>query len=107
MGGDATDETALLELLDGGTGKRAVDAHAVNKVGGGDEAGGGDLLHDLIEGGLVEDDGVVGLVLDLSLGPLLLGFLTDGGLCGCLWYMRWTVSNDECFPGRRREGRQE
>ncbi len=44
------------------------------------ESEGGDLLHNAVEGGLVKDDGMLRLVLDLSLGPLLLlrGFAAAG-----------------------------
>lgn len=59
------------ELADSSAGKGAVDAETVNKDGGRDQLVGGDLLHQLVVGGLVEDDGVVGLVLNLSLGPFL------------------------------------
>ena len=74
MGGDGDDETLVGELTDGSAGKGAVDAETVNENGGRDELVGGNLLHQLVVGGLVEDDGVVGLILNLSLGPLLLIF---------------------------------
>jgi hypothetical protein len=35
------------------------------------------ILVELVGGGLVEDDGVLSLVLDLSLGPLLLLLLAS------------------------------
>lgn len=74
MGGDGDDDTLVSELADGSAGKGAVDAETVNENRGGDELVGGNLLHQLVVGGLVEDDGVVGLILNLSLGPLLLIF---------------------------------
>jgi hypothetical protein len=60
------DEALTLEVLDGDTGERSVDLHAVNEDRLRDELEGGDLLHDAVESGLVADDGVVGLVLDLK-----------------------------------------
>lgn len=59
------DEALLLQVPDSDTGERAVDLHAVNENRLGDELEGGDLLHDAVIGGLVADDSVVGLVLDL------------------------------------------
>jgi hypothetical protein len=64
--------------------KRSVDLHSVNEGRGGDDSVGWDLLHDSVavglvlgfldnsvdlsdsQDGLVENDGVVGLILDLS-----------------------------------------
>ena len=69
---NALDEALLLEVADGDTGQRAVDFETLDEDGLGDEAEGGDLLDDTVKGGLVEDDGVLGLVLDFALGPLLL-----------------------------------
>lgn len=60
------DEALTLEVLDGDTGERSVDLHAVDEDRLRDELEGGDLLHDAVESGLVADDGVVGLVLDLE-----------------------------------------
>lgn len=85
------DEALLLEVGDGATGKRSVDLHAVDEDRLRDDLVGGDLLHDTVAAmlvkfgqkqqrrqrqysldGLVEGNGVVGLVLYLALGPLLL-----------------------------------
>jgi len=71
VGGDGDDVAQNDELADSSAGKGAVDAETVNKDRGRDQLVGGDLLHELVIGGLVEDDSVVGLVLDLSLGPFL------------------------------------
>lgn len=72
MSDDRLDHALLLELLDGLASERAVDLHSVDQDGNGDEAVGLDILVQLLSGGLVEQDGVLGLVLDLALGPLLL-----------------------------------
>ena len=64
------DDALLLEVLDALPCQRAVDLHAVDEGGNGDETVGLDILVELLGGGLVEDDGVLGLVLDLALGPV-------------------------------------
>lgn len=71
---DPLDVSLTLEVLDRNTGERAVDFETLNEDRDGDEAEGGDLLEDTVVHGLVESDGVLGFVLDLALGPLLLGF---------------------------------
>lgn len=67
-----------LEVADGNAGQGAVNLETFDEDALADELEGGDFLHDAVEGGLVECDGVLGLILDLSLGPLLLlcGFTT-------------------------------
>lgn len=88
---DPLDTPFLLEMSDRTTSKRTVDLHAIDQGGGRDHSVGRDFLHDLvaryshqdlyegrgrgkgdIQDRLVEDDGVVGLVLDLPFRPLLL-----------------------------------
>jgi hypothetical protein len=61
----------LLEMTDGYAGETAVYLEALDEDALGDEPEGGDFLHYAVKGGLVEGDCVLGLVLDLSLGPLL------------------------------------
>lgn len=75
MVNNSLDETLPLQVLDSNTGKTAVDLESFDEDGLGDVSEGGDFLKDTVVGGLVKGDGVLGLVLDLSLGPLLL-------LCG-------------------------
>lgn len=91
MGRDQLDQTLGLQLLEGNTGKRTVDAQTINQDRGGDQLVGRDFLVQLVIGSLVEADGVVGLFLDLTLGPLLLLLLAGSRLtrssCLCL-YMR-------------------
>lgn len=65
----------LGEHLAGGT---TVDLHAVHEDGSGDQFVGGNLLQELIHGRLVNDNRIVALLLDLSLGPLLLLGLSGG-----------------------------
>ncbi len=83
VGGDGDDVAQNDKLADSSAGKGAVDAETVNKDRGRDQLVGGDLLHELVIGGLVEDDSVVGLVLDLSLGPFL--FKGGGGQQRCMF----------------------
>ena len=75
MVNDPLDLPFLLQVPDGYPRQGAVDLQPFDEDGLADEAEGGDLLQDTVVGGLVEDDGVLCLVLDLALGPLLL-------LCG-------------------------
>ena len=77
---DALDLTLLLQVPDRYPRQGAVDLQPLDEDGLADEAEGGDLLQDTVVGGLVEDDGVLRLVLDLALGPLLLlcGLATAG-----------------------------
>ena len=71
------DHALLLEVGDALAGQGTVDLHAVDENSDGDEAVGLDILVELLRGGLVEEDGVLGLVLDLALGPLLLLLLSS------------------------------
>lgn len=75
--GDGLDQALLLEVGDALAGQRAVDLHAVDENSDGNQAVGLDILVELLGGGLVEDDGVLGLVLDLALRPLLLLLLSS------------------------------
>jgi hypothetical protein len=88
---DRLDELLPLEMPDSNASQAAVDFEALDENALADEFEGGDFLQDTVVGGLVEDDGVLGLVLDLSLGPLLLlrGFTTAGGSGGCFCFGLW------------------
>lgn len=83
MSHNLLDHTLLLEILQCRPCQRSVDLESVDQHGDGDEAIGLHILLQLLGGGLVEHDGVVGLVLDLALGPLLL-LLLRSGCCGRL-----------------------
>lgn len=61
---DLLDLALLLEVGKALTGEAAVDLVTVDEGGNGDQAVGLDILVELLGGGLVEDDGVLGLVLD-------------------------------------------
>ena len=86
MVNDALDLTLLLQVPDRYPRQGAVDLQPLDEDGLADEAEGGDLLEDAVERRLVEDDGVLRLVLDLALGPLLLlcGLAAAGGRGCCL-----------------------
>ena len=58
------DGALLLEILKSLAGERSVDLETIDKGGDCDEAVGLDVLVELVRGLLVEDDGVLGLVLD-------------------------------------------
>lgn len=72
---NALDLTLLLQVPDCDTSQRAVDLETFDEDALADELEGGDFLQDTVVGGFVKGDGVLGLILDFSLGPLLL-------LCG-------------------------
>lgn len=69
---DCLDLPLLLQMPDCDAGKRATDLQPLDEDRLADETESGDLLHNTVVGGLVNHDGVLGLVLDLSLRPLLL-----------------------------------
>lgn len=58
------DLALLLEVLKGLTGEGAVDLKTVDKGGDGNETVGLDVLVETLSDGLLEDNGVLGLVLD-------------------------------------------
>ena len=58
------DGTLLLEIGEGPAGERAVDLETIDEGGDSDQAVGLDILVELVRGLLVEDDSVLGLVLD-------------------------------------------
>lgn len=66
MRDDGLDLSLLLEVLEALAGQGAVDLKSVDEGGDGDETVGLDVLVQLVGSGLVEDDGVLRLVLDCS-----------------------------------------
>ena len=81
---DPLNRPLLLQVPDGHPRETPVDLEPLDEDALADEAEGRDLLQDTVIGSLVEDDGVLRLVLDLALGPLLLlCSLAAGGRCGC------------------------
>lgn len=101
----------LLQIIQRLPRQTAVDLQAIDERGDGDEAVGLDVLVEFVGGGFVEDDGVVGLVLDcvreskmsvvlaaavvvvvekdrtFALGPLLLLLFAGGRCCRRLCWM--------------------
>merc|ERR1711924_349311 len=69
---DGLDLALLPEHVDAVAREAAVHAHAVHQDGGRDHLVLRDLSVELLESRLVQEHGVVGLLLDLPLGPLLL-----------------------------------
>lgn len=81
---DLLDRALLRQVPDRNARQAAVDLEALDEDGLADELEGGDLLQDTVVRGLVEDDGVLCLVLYFALGPLLLLCgLAAGGWRGC------------------------
>lgn len=66
------DDSLSLQVDQSATSDGAVDTETIDQDTDGDEFVGGDFLHELVISGLVHNDGVLGLLLGLSLGPLLL-----------------------------------
>ena len=82
------DQLLPLEVLDGNASQAAVNFKAFDEDALADELEGGGFLQDAIVGSLVEDNGVLSLIFDLSLGPLLLlcGLSTAGRSGGCFCF---------------------
>lgn len=66
MRDDGLDLSLLLKVLEALAGQGAVDLESVDEGGNGDETVRLDVLVQLVGSGLVEDDGVLRLVLDCS-----------------------------------------
>ena len=64
MANDLLDLSLLLEVGKSLAGQAAVDLETVDEGGDGHQAVGLDILVELLKGGLLEDNGVLGLVLD-------------------------------------------
>ena len=83
------------QVSNGNTGKRTIDFETFDENGLRDEPECGDFFENAIIGRLVENDGVLGLVFDLALGPFLLfgGFSTRTGSGGSFCFgLRGRVS---------------
>lgn len=61
---DGLDLSLLLQVLQALASQGAIDLQSVDQGSDGDEAVGLDVLVQLLRSGLVENDGVLGLVLD-------------------------------------------
>lgn len=70
--------TLFLEIFQASPGKRSVDLHPVDEGGNSNETVGLNIFVELVCSGLLENDSVLGLVLDLALRPLLLLLLSTG-----------------------------
>lgn len=64
MANDLLDLSLLLEVGKSLASQAAVDLETVDEGGDGHQAVGLDILVELLKGGLLEDNGVLGLVLD-------------------------------------------
>jgi hypothetical protein len=75
------DDTLTLQLGQSATSNRSVNTETIDQNTDGDEFVGGNFFHELVISGLVHNDGVIGLFLGLSLGPLLLFSFSTAGAC--------------------------
>ena len=73
---DRLDQTLRFELTNSNTSQGTVQLETINQDRLGDELVGRNFLEQTFVSGLVEDNQVVGLVLDLLSRPLLLGLLS-------------------------------
>ena len=98
MVNNSLDETLPLQVLDSNTGKTAVDFETFDKDTLADEAEGGYFFKDTVVGGFVQSHSVLSLILDLSLGPLLLlcGLAAAGGRGCCLSLGLQDGSTSQC-----------
>ena len=71
MTNDLLDLAVSLKVVQSLAGKAAVDLETIDKGGDGDQTVGLDILVETVGGGLLEDDGVLGLVLDCFPIPLV------------------------------------
>lgn len=69
------DRSLLLQILERLAGQRAVDFQTIDKDGNGDEAVGLDIFLEFVGDGLIEDHGVLCLVLD---------YIRETGISGLL-----------------------
>lgn len=76
----------LLQIIQRLPGQGSVDLQSIDQGGNGDETVGLDVLVEFVRGGFVEDDGVVGFVLD------------------CLWVMTVRISQRCCCTGEDGKG---
>lgn len=68
---DLLDLAVSLKVVESLAGKAAVDLETIDKGGDSDQTVGLDILLELVVGGLVENDGVLGLVLDCRAKDML------------------------------------
>ena len=71
VSGDKSDLALLLQLVERSSGERAADSQLIHQGGDGDDLHSRDFVVQSLVRLLVEQDGVVGLILGLSFGPLL------------------------------------
>jgi len=71
VGNNLLDLSSFLQIGQASASKGTVDLQSVDENGDSDEAVGLDILVETVGDGLVKNDSVLGLVLYLSLGPLL------------------------------------
>ena len=81
---DLLNLSLLRQMANRNTRKGSINLQPLDEDRLRDEAEGGDFFEDAVVCGFVEDDGVLGFVLDFALGPFLFGFgfSASGGCCG-------------------------
>lgn len=92
------DLSLLLEISKGLAGQAAVDLETVDESGDSDETVGLDVLVESLSGLLLEDDGVLGLVLDYSRNITLVQLSMDKSVDLCVRVRKEPIF---WFPGYR------
>lgn len=113
MRNDGLDLSLLLQVLQALASQRAIDLQSVDQGGDGDETVGLDVLVELLGGGLVENDGVLGLVLDyrqadtMSAMSLLDLMQSSSGVCErrrqwmvttTMWHSTTVIARSRTLP---------
>ena len=83
---DPLDSSFLLKVTDSDTGQAPTNFETFNENTLADEFESGDFFEDTVVGNLVKRDRVLGLVLDLSLRPLLLLCRFSSRRWGCFCF---------------------
>ena len=87
------DLSLLLQIIQRLARQTAIDLETIDERGDGDEAVGLDVFVEFVGGGFVEDDGVVGFVLDcrkrreesVGVGRVVMKIDVEGGALGGRW----------------------
>jgi hypothetical protein len=91
---DRLDQTLGFEFADSDTSKGTIQLETINQDGLRDKLVSRNFLEQTVVGRLIEDNHVVGLILDLLGRPLLLGLLSSRGVArlgSCVFLSLYTI----------------
>jgi hypothetical protein len=92
------DDALLLQVGQTSAGNGTVDLHSVDQDRDGDQAVGLDIFVKLVRGGLVEEDGVLGLVLDYNAIQSVMGLYVTAHAVNLVAAQRSRVEVHAPFP---------